>query len=132
MREGYRDIRYKAGKKASATEHDLQVACVGWFRAAYPKYAGLMFAIPNGGARSAVQGAKLKAEGVLRGVPDLMFAHSSRGAHGLFIEMKNGGSNGCTKEQKAVMGGLTDEGYECWVVRSFWDFKELIDGYIKG
>lgn len=72
-------------------EHALQVMCVKWFRYAHPGV--MLFAVPNGGARSAVTGAVLKAEGALPGVADLVLCAPSlngNGAtvHGLFIEMK--------------------------------------------
>jgi hypothetical protein len=42
-----------------------------------------IFAIPNGGGRTASQGARLKAEGVTKGVPDLYIP-----AWRIWIEMK--------------------------------------------
>ena len=53
-------------------EHRLQCACVRWFRYQYPHHASLLFAVPNGGRRDAVTGARLKAEGVVAGVADLL------------------------------------------------------------
>ena len=52
----------------SNEEHNIQVACVRWFAYQYPELQGLLFAVPNGGRRDAVTGAKLKAEGVITGV----------------------------------------------------------------
>jgi len=43
------------------------------------------FAVPNGGWRSPVEGAILKATGVLPGVPDLVFIHRERA---YFLELK--------------------------------------------
>lgn len=54
-----------------APEHDLQTRCLAYARANYPATRGLLFAIPNGGARDARTGATLKREGVLAGVPDM-------------------------------------------------------------
>jgi hypothetical protein len=51
------------------TEHEEQREFVQWVRQTYPGVR--IFAIPNGGARSRTTGAKLKAEGVSAGVPDL-------------------------------------------------------------
>lgn len=51
------------------TEHQEQVALVRWSRlseSAHPELR-LLIAIPNGGARSTVTGARLKAEGVRPG-----------------------------------------------------------------
>ena len=63
-------------------EHNLQIACVRWFRLQYPKH--LIYAIPNGGRRNVAVAAKLKAEGVLPGVPDLHIPVAKGGFHGLY------------------------------------------------
>ena len=54
------------------TEHMIQSAFIEIVRLHEPYYAALRtgFAVPNGGARSAITGAILKAEGVRAGVPD--------------------------------------------------------------
>lgn len=63
-----------------SSEHYEQVAFVSWWRKTQPD---MLFAIPNGGARSKPQAGKLKAEGVKQGVHDL-FAPERY----LWIEMK--------------------------------------------
>jgi len=65
----------------NASEHLHQVYFVAWFRRTFPNET--IFAIPNGGHRGKAQAARLKAEGVLSGVPDL-FALERRA----WIEMK--------------------------------------------
>ena len=69
-------------------EHRLQCACVRWFSLQYPQLQGLLFAVPNGGARDQVTGARLKAEGVVAGVADLILLHSNDTYCALAIEMK--------------------------------------------
>ena len=59
-------------KKPADHEHQIQCACIDWFRLAYPKLQSLLFAVPNGGRRDKVTGGKLKAEGALAGVADLI------------------------------------------------------------
>lgn len=108
-------------------EHNIQVACVNWFRYLYPQY--LIWAIPNGGQRNAVVAAKLKTEGVLAGVPDLFIAVPRREFHGLFIEMK-AGKNKPTDEQKNVMQRLWEAGYKCEVCYSVEEFIEVINNYL--
>jgi len=51
------------------TEHEEQREFVMWMRQTHPD--ARIFAIPNGGQRNRATGAKLKAEGVSAGVPDL-------------------------------------------------------------
>lgn len=41
-------------------EHDLQVACVEWFRYQYPRLTMRLFAVPNGGYRDRKTACKLK------------------------------------------------------------------------
>ena len=69
-------------------EHRLQVACVRWFKYQYPNIAHALFAVPNGGRRDVTTGAKLKAEGALAGVSDLILLKSNDKYGALLIEMK--------------------------------------------
>ena len=62
-------------------EHSHQVGFLLWFRQKYP--TTLIFAIPNGSWRDPRTAVKLKAEGVVRGVPDLYVPK-----HHLWIELK--------------------------------------------
>ena len=75
-------------KPPSDEEHRIQVACVRWFRLKYPHLSPRLFAVPNGERRDGVTGAKLKAEGVLPGVADLILLKRNRHYCGLLIEMK--------------------------------------------
>lgn len=109
-------------------EHNIQVACVNWFRYTHPKH--LIYAIPNGGQRNATVAAKLKAEGVLRGVPDLSIPEARNGYHGLYIEMK-AGKNKPTDEQKNVMQRLCEAGYKCEVCYSFDEFRQIVNDYLR-
>lgn len=63
------------------SEHEEQRNFVMWMRQKHPEF--WIFAVPNGGHRGASQGARLKAEGVTRGVPDLYIP-----ALRLWVEMK--------------------------------------------
>lgn len=65
------------------SEHVEQREFVQWVRQ-YTPY--LIYAIPNGGSRGRSQGATLKAEGVLAGMPDLHIPELR-----LWIEMKASG-----------------------------------------
>lgn len=116
--------------KVASSEHDLQVACVRWFRLQYPRYARLLFAIPNGGQRNSIVAAKLKAEGVQAGVPDLFLAVPSGEFHGLWIEMKNGKAGKVSNKQNDMISMLNEQGYQCEVVRSFNEFEGVIRNYL--
>ena len=54
---------YKMRGKPKNDEHRIQSACVRWFRLKYPKLKNVLFAVPNGGRRDAITGARLKEEG---------------------------------------------------------------------
>lgn len=100
------------------SETSLQMACVKWFRFAYPKE--LIFHIPNGGNRNVKEGAILKHMGVVAGVPDLMIPKFN-----LFIEMKT--KNGTvSSSQNKIMRQLSEAHYDCYVVNSLTQFKKVV------
>lgn len=109
-------------------EHHLQVACVQWFRMQYPNH--LIYAIPNGGQRNAIVAAKLKAEGVTAGIPDLHIPTARNGYHGLYIEMKNGKEGRLSQSQKETMKILEREGFKCIVCRDLYSFINEVKHYI--
>ena len=92
--------------------------------------ASLLMAIPNGGARTAVTGARLKAEGVRAGVPDLFLAVPTKSAHGLWIEMKRQKGGVVSDEQKAAKAALEDQGYVCTVCKGWKVARRAISGYL--
>ena len=77
-------------------EHRIQAALFKWARysAAETPVLRLMFAIPNGGARDAITGAILKAEGVKPGVPDV------------FLPVASGPFHASSSSSKARKAGL--------------------------
>lgn len=109
-------------------EHQIQVNCVNYFRLRWRN--ALIFAIPNGGARDIRVAQKLKAEGVLAGVPDLCIPISRNGYNGLYIEMKAGKKGVVSDKQKDVMARLEENGYLCKVCRSLDDFMKVVDDYM--
>lgn len=111
-------------------EHKLQCACVRWMRLSMPFEAGLLFAVPNGGARDAVTGARLKAEGVMAGVADLFLSIPNTRHHGLYIEMKT--AKGVqSQSQKIFQQRVEAMGYRYAVVRSFEQFVAEIREYLN-
>lgn len=70
------------------SESQIQHDCLAWFRLQYPKLERMMFAVPNGGRRDAKTGARMKYEGVTRGVADLILLVPKKGFASLCIEMK--------------------------------------------
>lgn len=109
-------------------EHQIQVACINYFRLKFRD--ALIFAIPNGGARDIRVAQKLKAEGVLAGVPDLCIPIPRKGYNALYIEMKAGKKGVVSDKQKEIMERLTNNGCLCKVCRSFDDFQKVVDDYM--
>ena len=111
-------------------ESTLQQTCVRWFRLQYPSLSKLLFAVPNGGARRKIEGAIMKAEGVLAGVSDLILLYPSAGFHALCIEMKT--EKGKQQpSQKIWQRAVEDAGYKYVICRSFEDFIEQINAYLR-
>lgn len=110
------------------TEHQIQSDYIAWHRAqAFP---GIIFAIPNGGARDAITGALLKAEGVLAGIPDVFYAHAAGGFHGLFLEFKKPGGR-LSRAQVLCHLRLREEGYRVETVRSGAEARAIVEDYLR-
>lgn len=107
------------------SEHDEQAAFFEWFRLAYPHV--IAFAIPNGGHRHITVGKKLKAEGVLPGVPDIMIAD---GKPGCFIEMKVK-PNKVSDKQAEMLKILKKSGYYTAVCYGWEDAKRAAEFYLR-
>lgn len=104
---------------------------MSWFDWNFPGLILLLFHIPNGGHRHLLVAKKMKAEGVRRGVPDLMFAFPCGDYHGLFIEMKT--LTGTTsKDQKNVIKALKGQNYCVEVCKGYEAAKETILNYMGG
>lgn len=117
------------------SESHHQRALIQWWDSIGCKKHGLplqsLFAIPNGGARTAITGAKLKSEGVRKGVFDLLLMAQRNGFNGLWIEMKYG-KNKLTQEQEAFSLMASAVGYECVVCWSWEDARNKIEDYLCG
>lgn len=111
-------------------EHRLQCACVRWFRLAYPQHHHNLFAVPNGGYRTPATAAKIKAEGALPGVSDLILLIARGGYHGLLIEMKT--DKGRQSEAQREWQRLIEaDGYKYVVVRSIEEFIKVVNDYLN-
>lgn len=110
-------------------ESKLQKHCVMYFRLAYPQFAGVFFAVPNGGSRNAIEAQRLKNEGVLAGVSDLLLLVPNGQYSCLAIEMKTDKGRQ-SERQKEFEAALTSNGGKYVVCRSFDDFKNEISNYL--
>ena len=118
-------------KKPDDAEHRTQVSCVRWFNLKYPNLRGRLFAVPNGGRRDAVTGARLKAEGVIAGVSDFILLKSNRRYGALLIEMKRKDGR-LSASQRWWQRVVTENGeYKYVVCRGLDDFMRQVDGYLE-
>ena len=86
------------------SEHLEQREFVSWFRKTHPGVR--IFAIPNGGWRGLAAGARLKAEGVSAGVPDLFIPEWR-----VWVEMKRAKGGVLSEKQKGWRDYLIGCGY---------------------
>ncbi len=119
--------------KFRISEHEEQVSLIEMCQLNERKYPGLelIYAIPNGGARHPAVAAKLKAEGVRPGVPDLCLPVKRGEYPGLYIEMKAMGGI-LSDNQKKWADALKKQGYAvttCWGYDDAW---ETICEYMEG
>ena len=113
------------------TEHKHQAALFRWAEIQNKRTPelSLLFAIPNGGLRSKATAAKLKAEGVKAGVPDICLPVAKGEYHGLFIELK-AGRNKPTPTQVQWHARLSYEGYRVTVCWGWKAAREAIEEYL--
>ena len=122
--------KVKTRKKPSDEEHRIQSACIKWYRLKYPKMHHNLFAVPNGGRRDRITGAKLKEEGVLAGVADIIFLKSNRFYGALLIEIKT--PKGMQSDPQIEWENkISKDGYKYTVCRSVDDFVKVIIDYLN-
>ena len=115
----------------AATEHQEQVTLFRWVvlvQTSHPEL-GLLHAIPKGGHRHEAVAARMKAEGVRRGVPDLCLPVASGGHHGLYIEMKTRKGR-LSGEQRKWADALEEQGYRFRMCRSWQEAATEIADYL--
>ena len=130
-----------ASKAPCPLEHDEQARVFGW--AQWQHWNGIavgayMAAVPNGSALSrrggvCIQAAKLKAEGLQAGFPDLMLLLPAHGKHGLFIEMKRRDKkrSRVSEEQRAWIDRLNAAGYQAQVCYGSDEAIQTIKNYLE-
>lgn len=125
------------------TEAAHQMALFCWAALNLERYPELKFMhhIPNGGSRGdtersrAIEGGKLKAQGVKPGVPDVFLPVGRHGCKGLYIEMKK------PAQQSSKNGGLSDaqiefgifaraQGYGWMPAYSWQEAAQAIEKYL--
>lgn len=104
----------------SKEEHLIQKGCVQWFN--LQRFDSVLFACPNGGSRHKLEAVKLKAEGVLAGVSDLIHVYDG-GVQFIEIKTPKGKQQ---QSQKDFEKNVTNLGHTYYVVRDIYEFIEVI------
>ena len=128
----------------------MQQGAVKWFNLQYPQYRGLLVHIPNEGRRTikvingrpvCIGGAKLKAEGLVKGASDLVLFVPNKDYHALCLETKvelfnySTGKEKKTKtyqspEQKEWQALVESQGYRYEVYRNIDEFRKIVLEYL--
>lgn len=115
-------------------EHDEQVAVVDYLNSRYPNV--LFWATPNGAhlagnirQRSAAMN-KLKAEGFLPGVADIIIFEPRGEYSAMFLEMKRVKGGEVSENQDWFLAQIEERGGFGVVAHGFDEAKEFIDDYL--
>ncbi len=114
------------------SEHDIQTVFFDILRLNEVRYPLLrwVFAIPNGSHRHVAVAAKLKREGVKRGIMDVFCCFPMMDNHGLWLEFKHG-KNKLTTEQKEFQSAMETVGYKTAVCYSAIEAIREIESYLN-
>lgn len=116
----------------SRSERQEQVELVALLRELHPGL--VVHSVPNGGHRDKRVAARLKAEGVLAGVPDLFVARATPVHHGLYVELKRADGKGrLSPVQRRVIRRLRRAGYAVLVAdQGARRALEDVEAYLRG
>lgn len=120
-----------AGKKPrQSPEMVLQAKCIKRAWNDFPETRKLLFHVENEAGKSdPIMGARRRAEGIVKGVSDLILLIPRGKWHGLCIEMKY--EDGYwRKEQREWAELVRTQGYRYEVIRSEEDFVALLTEYL--
>ena len=110
-----------------------QAALMAELRLRMPEVADLIYHVPNGGHRVKSVAAKLKAQGVKAGIPDLVLPMARGGFFGLYIEFKAAPpyDAAVSESQHERIRKLSDQGYLAIVCRGHFDAMEQLRAYLR-
>lgn len=122
--------------KPLQTESQIQQQLMRWWalqhRILGVKSEHLLMAFPMQGGRSPRNGARMKAEGMRKGLPDMFLAvpNLRTGWAGLWIELKRPGGR-VSPEQSDFLDDLRAQNYVCEVCWGFDHAKQTIESYLR-
>ncbi len=121
-----------AGLSWQPSEEQEQTAVFEWamlMRNQYPEL-DLLYHVPNGGYRHPATAARMKAQGVKPGVPDLCLPVARGGWHGLYVEMKRKKDGRVSDAQKAWIEALGAQMYRAVVAHGCEEACDIIYKYL--
>lgn len=109
------------------SEDRLQQKCFVWFWNKYPSLRKTLFAVPNGGARSAREGRLFKETGVVAGVSDMILIHKGLA---YCFEMKTvvGVQSDKQKDWERIMN---EQKTPYYIIRNLTLFQDIVNSIIK-
>lgn len=113
----------------SESDHQKALFCWAALESIRIPQLKLLFAIPNGGQRNRVTGARLKAEGVKPGVPDIMLPVATGKWHGLWVEMKSP-SGKLSDHQVFWIEELQEQNYQVSICYGWIEARDTILTYL--
>lgn len=127
-----RPFKTKAPRaKPTDREGQEQAALMREIELRYPEVFELIYHVPNGGHRVKAVAAKLKAQGVKAGIPDLVLPMARGGYFGLYIEFKASFEPApVSTSQKDCLRRLNDQGYLAVVCQGHFDAMECLRAYL--
>lgn len=115
------------------TEAEEQTLLFRWAELQLGRWPELdmLFHVPNGGSRNRIEAARLKAQGVKSGVPDIWLPVPRGKHHGLVIELKRLKGGRTSREQVQWITSLNAHGYKAVVCRGWIEGKDEIERYLQ-
>lgn len=120
-------------KRRRQEESIMQRKVVRWWEQSHEALGmtrNALISIPNGGHRTAVTAAIMKAEGQVPGAVDMFLFSARNNYHGLGIEMKSTAGRVMPKQEK-FHEMLMAAGYKVIVCRSMDEAVEGIKSYLR-
>ena len=126
-------MKNKAPSPPVPLESEEQITLFKWARLQSGKYPelSLLYHVPNGGSRHRAEAARLQAEGVKAGVPDLCLPVARGGFHGLYIELKRVRGSRTSDLQVGWMESLMKQGYCVALCKGWEQAAQTIIAYLE-
>lgn len=111
-------------------EQEIYFRYCGVEKNRYPELF-MLHHIPNGGSRHKAEAARLKMQGVRKGVPDISLPVPKGKYHGMYIELKRRSGGTVSSDQKTWLKNLNKYGYAAAVCQGFDEAWEFTKAYLK-